>query len=105
MSDYGNIYLPSYNSLPEEVFETIVDNASVRIERIVSQGHKSPDDFWYNQAQNEWVLVIQGSAKIQFEEKVISLNKGDYLNIPAHVRHRVLKTDSNELTIWLAIFY
>ena len=93
--------------LPEELFETLCSTNGVRIERIVSKGHASPEDFWYDQEQNEFVLVVQGSAEVQIagEEDVVVLNVGDYLNIGAHVRHRVAWTDASCETIWLAVHY
>lgn len=100
-----------FEHLPEdlslEVFESIVESDKVRIERIVSKGHSSPADFWYDQDKNEWVLLLKGRAEIRFLEdnKSVVLNSGDYLNIPAHVKHRVDSTPPNEETIWLAVFY
>ena len=93
--------------LPEELFETLYSDNSVRIERIVSKGHASSEGFWYDQDQSEFVLVVQGSAGIQIkgEEDVVILNAGDYLNISAHVKHRVEWTDASCETIWLAVHY
>lgn len=93
--------------LPSELFETLAGNNKVRIERIVSQGHQSPANFWYDQAEHEFVLVHQGSAKIQFEHpaETVTLDAGDYLFIPAHRRHRVLATQPNSYTVWLAVFF
>jgi len=93
-------------NLSKEVFETLLDNNSVKIERIVSKGHTSPKSGWYDQAQHEWVILLEGAATITFEDgKETNLNKGDYLNIPAHVKHKVSWTDPDVETIWLAIFY
>ena len=93
--------------LPEELFTTILQGGSFRVERIVSEGHASPPDFWYDQDDNEWVLVIDGSAVIEFESQPdpVELRRGSYLNIPAHAKHRVVSTDPNEKTVWLAIHY
>lgn len=94
-------------NLQEELFETLCSGNGVRIERIVSKGHSSPDDFWYDQEQNEFVLVVQGSAglRIDGEAEVLVLNVGDYVTIGAHVRHRVEWTDESCETIWLAVHY
>lgn len=93
-------------NLPQEVFETLLDNEHVKIERIVSKGHTSPESGWYNQSQHEWVILLEGAAIITFEDgNETHLNKGDYLNIPAHVKHKVSLTDPNAETIWLAVFY
>jgi cupin 2 domain-containing protein len=92
--------------VPEELVETLLDAASLRIERIVSQGHSSPDGFWYDQPQNEWVAVLKGAARLQFENgQAVEMQRGDYANIPAHQKHRVEWTTPDEPTIWLAIHY
>jgi cupin 2 domain-containing protein len=93
--------------LPEELFNTLLQADGVRIERIVSQGHVSPPEFWYDQEDNEWVIVLEGSAAVQFEGEAdpVELRRGSYLNIPAHARHRVVRTDPNQKTVWLAIHY
>ena len=93
--------------LPEELLETICSTKYVKIERIVSRGHSSPEGFWYDQDLNEFVLVVQGSAGLQLEGKddIVILKAGDFLNIGSHVRRRVAWTDSSCETIWLAVHY
>jgi len=91
--------------LPEELFTTLLQAPGVQIERIVSHGHQSPDGFWYDQATGEWVIVLKGAARIQFEDHTIELAPGDYLDIPAHMKHRVAWTPPAEPTIWLAVHY
>ncbi len=92
---------------PEELFTTILQANNLRIERIVSQGHASPPGFWYDQEENELVIVLEGSAAVQFEgdAEPVELRQGSYLNLPAHARHRVAWTDPIQNTIWLAIHY
>jgi cupin 2 domain-containing protein len=92
-------------SLPTEICETLLQAANLRIERIVSHGHASPTGFWYDQEQGEWVLLLAGAARLQFVGREIELRPGDYVNIPAHERHRVVWTTPDEPTVWLAIFY
>ncbi len=78
----------------------------MKIERIISNGHTSPETGWYDQVQSEWVIVLQGSASIEFEnEGVTELGAGDHLNIPAQQKHRVVRTSASPPTIWLAVFY
>ncbi len=90
----------------EEVFETLVDDAAVRIERIVSHGHTSPAEGWYDQPGHEWVMVLRGAARLAFEnDDDVSLGPGDAIDIPAHTRHRVTWTDPNTETVWLAVHY
>lgn len=97
----SNIFGNIPNQLPEELVETLFEATSLRIERIVSYGHASPDGFWYDQDQNEWVLVLQGAARLRFEGDMepLEMKPGDYVNIPAHRRHRVEWTTPDEPTI------
>lgn len=102
----GNIFDALPAEVSNEIFEDIVRTAHVRIERIISQGHSSPEVGWYDQDENEWVMVLEGAGSILFEDgRQVVLNKGDYLNIPAHCKHKVLWTDKERVTIWLAVFY
>jgi len=93
--------------LPEELFTPLLKASSVRIERIVSHGHDSPPEFWYDQEEDELVMVLEGSAAVQFEGNAepVELRRGSYLNIPAYTKHRVAWTAPNEKTVWLAIHY
>jgi len=94
------------DNLSEEIIETILNHNNIRIERIISKGQSSPEDFWYDQSENEWLLVLEGKSMIKFEdESIITLHKGDYLLIPAHQKHRVEWTDPKQHTIWLSIFF
>lgn len=91
-------------SLPVELCQTLFEKPNIRIERILSHGHQSPKDGWYDQAQDEWVMVLQGQARLRFADDTIQeLQAGDYLLIPAHCRHRVEWTQPDCTTIWLAI--
>ncbi|MGA2032976.1 MAG: cupin domain-containing protein [Thermoguttaceae bacterium] len=91
----------------EEMFTTLFQANDVRIERIVSEGHASPPEFWCDQDRNEWVMVLEGSAAVQFDRDAepVTLRRGSYLNIPAHAKHRVVWTDPSQKTVWLAIHY
>jgi cupin 2 domain-containing protein len=92
--------------LPQELMQTLVETANVRVERIVSRGHRSEAGLWYDQPQHEWVIVLRGSACVHLEHgEVYPLKAGDYINIPAHARHRVEWTDSDCDTVWLAVHY
>ena len=93
--------------LPEELVETLARSAHVCIERIVSRGHASPPGFWYDQEQNEFVVLVSGRARLAFTDgtPAIDLAPGDWLDIPAHKKHRVEWTDPVEETVWLAVFY
>lgn len=96
-------HLPAH--LPDELITTLIEAGNIRIERIVSGGQTSPEDFWYDQDQHEWVILIKGAARLQFENETVEMTAGDFVNIPAHKRHRVEWTDPGQLSIWLAVFY
>jgi cupin 2 domain-containing protein len=100
-----NLFAKLPRDLPEELFTTLLQAPGIRIERIVSRGNQSPDGFWYDQPTNEWVLVLQGAAKIEFEDGTLEMRPGDYVDIPAHKKHRLAWTTPNEPTIWLAVHY
>lgn len=86
----------------DESFVTLFESGAVKIARILSHSHASPEGFWYDQADDEWVIVLRGSARLEFTGgEFVELNPGDYLTIPRHVRHRVARTTAE--TIWLAV--
>lgn len=89
----------------DEEFIDILKKPNIRIERIVSTGQKSKKDFWYEQKENEFVIILEGNAILQLEDKEIVLNKGDFYNIDSMIKHRVKYTSIEEPTIWLAVFY
>lgn len=102
----SNIFEHIPDEIRDELFENIVTAENVRIERIVSKGHVSPQSGWYDQDENEWVMVLKGAAKIKFENQTTAhLVSGSHLNIPAHTRHKVSWTDPDVETLWLVVFY
>lgn len=90
-----------------EQFQDLLHRPSVRIERIVSSGQASPPGFWYDQEDGEWVMLLSGEARllIEGEARPRTLRPGDWINLPAHCRHRVEWTSPNEETLWLAVHY
>lgn len=102
----GNIFKNIPDNLSDELFETIAESDNIKIEKIISDGHTSPPDFWYDQDRNEFVILLKGSAVLEFEDgSFVEMTEGDYQIIPAHKKHRVSYTDTSGKTIWLAIFY
>lgn len=102
----ANLFAGLPSRLPDESFTTLLDAPGVRVERIVSHGHASPDGSWYDQEQGEWVVVLKGAARLGFEDgTAVELGPGDSLDIPAHRRHRVEWTTPDGLTVWLAVHY
>jgi len=90
----------------EEITEILVSSKNIRIERIVSTGQVTASDFWYDQPETEFVAVLQGDAKILFDNgKETHLIQGDYLIIPALCRHKVIYTSAEPACVWLAVFY
>ena len=106
MPHVDNIFANLPATLPRELFRTLLATPVVRIELIVSQSHASPDGFWYDQETSEWVVVLQGAARLRFEgDEALEMTSGSFVNIPAHKRHRVDWTAPDQQTIWLAIHY
>lgn len=102
----GNLLAGIPLQLPDELTERLIDNPSVRIERIVSQGHRSAPDEWYDQTSHEFVLLVAGAARLEIAgQGEMLLEPGDWVNLPARQRHRVSWTSPDEDTVWLAIFY
>lgn len=102
-----NIFCAIPAHLTDELLDVLQEHETVKIERIISRGHKSPDGFWYDQDKNEWVIVLRGNALLSLatQDEPIALSAGDYLNIPARLKHRVEWTDPHQETVWLAIYY
>ena len=98
-----NLFADIPENSQEEIFTTLLSNPGCRIERIVSYGQSSPEGFWYDQAWDEWVLLLRGSADIDLVERTVALTPGDHLLIPAGQKHRVTRTAPDQATIWLAI--
>ena len=106
MMEYpANLFADLPAHLPAELVTKLLDTAGVRIERIISHSHASPADFWYDQPQHEWVIVLKGAARLQFEDGMVEMKPGDFVNIPAFKKHRVDWTTPDEPTVWLGVRY
>ncbi|MGH6796292.1 MAG: cupin domain-containing protein [Methylocella sp.] len=103
----GNLFDGAQGDARQEIVARLVESADLKIERIVSLGQQSPPGFWYDQPWAEWVVVLAGSAGLRFEgeAEVKVLSEGDYILIPARVKHRVEWTNKDHATIWLAVHY
>ena len=102
----NNLFTSLPDHLDQEEVEDLLNQPNVRIERILSKGQPSPETGWYDQDKNEWVVVLQGSGEITFEDGgKAQLKPSDYINIPAHRKHKVSWTDPDNVTVWLAVFY
>jgi len=93
--------------LAEEMVEVLGNGAQVRIERIVSRGHASPPDVWYDQEWHEFVVLVSGRARLAFADGAppLEMGPGDWIDLKAHTRHRVDWTDPLQDTVWLAVHY
>lgn len=102
-----NIFRDIPAELQNELLEEMVTGSTFRMERIVSRGQASPEGFWYDQDENEWVILLQGRAGLRFagKEELVVLCPGDYVQIPQHYKHRVEWTERNQETVWLAVYY
>jgi len=100
-----------FDGIPEvlnnELFQTLAERDNIRIERIVSDGQATADGEWYDQAHDEWVILLSGSAGLLIDSDSTprSLKPGDHVMIPAGCRHRVAWTDPDKKTVWLAVHF
>jgi len=108
----SNLFASIPSGLPDELVEVLAEGQGhIRIVRLVSQGHASADGFWYDQEEHEWVVLLSGTALLSFEDtlsgriRAVTLNPGDWLEIPPHARHRVESTSPDESTVWLAVHW
>lgn len=102
----GNLHRRIPAALPDELVSKLAGSGSVRIERIVSRGHASEPNFWYDQVEAEFVLLVSGAAELEFADgERHELRPGDWLEIPARRRHRVAWTAPDTNTVWLAVFF
>jgi cupin 2 domain-containing protein len=103
----ANLFKDIPSNLKDELLEILFESEGIKVERIVSMGHASPPGFWYDQDMSEFVVLLKGNAGLLIEgqKQVIVMHPGDYLNIPAHKKHRVEWTSTNEQTVWLTMFY
>jgi cupin 2 domain-containing protein len=102
----SSIFADIPEHFPEELSQTLLSTPSFRIERIVSRGHCSDSGFWFDQPQDEWVILLKGQARLRFfDGRIFELGAGDYLLIPAHCQHSVVWTTPAEESIWLAVHF
>lgn len=101
----GNLFAGLMSGARDEQFDLLTQSPDVRIERIVSTGQSSPPGFWYDQPEDEFVVLLSGSARLCFEQddRALDLKPGDWIDIAAHCRHRVEFTQADPPTVWLVV--
>ena len=99
----SNLFAKTAAASGGETFTSLLSHRSFELEQIASHGATSPEDFWYEQERNEWVLLASGRATLRFEEETVDLKAGDHLLIPAGRRHRVEQTSHD--AVWLALHF
>ncbi|HEY1192067.1 MAG TPA: cupin domain-containing protein [Gemmata sp.] len=102
----GNLFVGLPATPPaDERFDVLVERAGWKVERIVSWGHATAPGDWFDQATDEWVVLLVGRARLQIEGEAAprELGPGDWVLLPARVRHRVAWTAEGAPTVWLAV--
>lgn len=107
LASFGTLFGAAQGDRRQEIVSSLVETPNLKIERIVSMGQQSPPGFWYDQPWAEWVMVLAGSAGLCFEGEpgIRVLSPGDYVLIPARLKHRAAWTSQDHETVWLAIHY
>lgn len=101
-----NLFTEIPDKLPSELLETLVKTDAVQVQRIVSRGHTTAENSWYDQDTNEFVVLLKGAARLEFMDgRSTNLDPGDWLQISAHEKHRVAWTAENVESVWLAVHY
>jgi cupin 2 domain-containing protein len=103
----NNLFARIPENIPQEIIEILLKAPGFHLERIITKGQATPMGQWYDQETHEWVVLLSGSAGLLFEGETQArvLRPGDYLLIPAHLRHRVEWTDPDQETVWLALHF
>lgn len=102
----ANLFAALPGSLEAEGVERLAEGPGLWVERIVSRGQSSPEGFWYDQAQTEWVALLQGSARLEFDDgTAMALVPGDWVCLAPHRRHRVAATSTEPPAVWLAVHW
>jgi catechol 2,3-dioxygenase-like lactoylglutathione lyase family enzyme len=96
---FGNLYRDIANPAAGERHEELATIRNVSIERIASSRLTEPKA--YDQAFDEWVVLLRGRARLEVSGDTVNLDIGDYVLLPARAQHRVLETSADAL--WLAI--
>lgn len=96
--------LPSLSNKTAEENFPLLETEEFRLEHLASHGQASSPGFWYDQPEPEWVLLLRGTATLDFgDQGMLELRAGDSLTIPARMRHRVARVSRD--AVWVALHY
>ncbi|MFR8927903.1 cupin domain-containing protein [Peptoniphilus senegalensis] len=99
MNNLYNVFKNIKFSSDGEIEEKIYEDDTLRIIRTMSLNQATG---FYDQDELEIVILLGGVAELEYDDgRIISLEKGDTLEIKPHEIHRV---KSQEKAIWLCIF-
>ena len=91
----GAVAVPAHG----ETFTVVHEGDGVIIEEITSSD--AVEQVPYDQAHDEWVVVMSGSASLTIEGEQVDLGAGEWLFLPAGTSHTVTRTEHG--TRWLAV--
>ncbi|MFA5320459.1 MAG: cupin domain-containing protein [Candidatus Omnitrophota bacterium] len=100
----GNLFKTAKGRKDGEIFDALFVSSGVKIERIISLGQTTAPGKWLKQSRDEWVLLLKGAARLKIGDDILRVKRGDYLFIPADLRHRVEWTRPAKETVWLAVY-
>ena len=100
-----NIFQNIPKNAKQEIFEILAESDNTRIERIISNGPESSSGEWYDQNENEWVVLLKGKAKLIFKDGEEVLEPGDHVLIKPHRKHKVVILEEKDKTIWIAVHF
>ena len=103
----ANLFANLPDGAGAEAVTRLAEGGAFRLERIVSTGQATPPGDWYDQDDDEWVILLAGGAGLLIEGEAAprTLAPGDFLLLPAHKRHRVEWTAADGETVWLALHF
>ena len=101
----GNLFKGVDEARQQESFTELLAGQGFRLLRVVSNGHATPPGDWYDQDDDEWVVVLKGRGRLRLADgdTLVHMGPGDWILLPAHCRHRVEWTDPDQPTVWLAL--
>lgn len=103
----SNLFSTELPPTGEEVEHVLHQANNWKLLLIASNQASCPEGAWMSQVEQEWVMVLRGSAQLQLADpdRMVDLSVGDHLFLPAHCQHRVVRTDPDPGTLWLALLW